>query len=116
MLPTNLEVLFDNCLAADHPFLGSTFLRVFCPCIFQGSEDPHIKWLEFVSRFRGKAIKNDRGTGSVAKLLHFGGFVQCVTVNDKQNGSTAFVATLCERDEDLSKPLSENFIVCPALV
>ncbi len=89
---------------------------MFCPCILQGSKDPHVKQLEFVSRFRGETVKNDRGTGSVAKLLHFRGFMRCVTVNDKQNGSAAFVATLRKRDEDLSKPLGENLIVCPALV
>src|SRR6266481_6800344 len=104
----DLEVLFNDGLAGDTPILGSTLLRVFCPCILQGSEDPHVKQLEFVSRFRGETVKNDRGTGSVAKLLHFGGFMRCMTINDKQNGSATFIVTLHERDEDLSEPLGKN--------
>jgi len=27
----------------------------------QGSEDPHVKWLEFVSYFRGEVVKDDGG-------------------------------------------------------
>src|SRR6266481_3978021 len=112
----NLEVLFDDHLAVDHPVLGSTLLCVFGPSILQGSEDPHIEWLEFVGHFRGEAVKDNGGAGSVAELLHFRGFMRYLTVNDKKNGSTTCVVSLCERDEDLSKPLSANFIGCSTLV
>src|SRR6266481_6075767 len=112
----NLEVLFDDHLTVDHPVLGSTLLCVFGPSILQGSEDPHIEQLEFVGHFRGEAVKDNRGAGSIAELLHFRGFMRYMTVNDKKNGSAACVASLCERDEDLAKPLRTNFIGCPTLV
>src|SRR6266481_3424106 len=112
----NLEVLFDDCLAVDRPVLGSTLLCVFGPSILQGSKDPHIEWLEFVGCFRGEAVKDDGGAGSVAESLHFRGFMRYMTINDKKNGSAACVVSLCKRDEDLAKPLSTNFIGCPTLV
>ena len=61
---------------------GSICLHVFHPFVLQGSEDPHVKWLEFVSHFGRQAVKNDRGAGGVAEPLHFSSFVQCMTVND----------------------------------
>ena len=82
----------------------------------QGAEDPNVKWLEFVNGFRGEAVENDRRGGGIGELLHFRGFMQCMTVNDQENWSTAFVALLHKRDEDLVKPLSADVIVCPALV
>ena len=54
VLPANLEVLFNDCLAVDRPVLGSTLLCMFGPSILQGLEDPHIKWLELVSCFGGR--------------------------------------------------------------
>ena len=52
------------------------------PMCLQGSKDPHIEWLEFVSHFGGQAVKNDRGAGGVAEPLHFSSFMQYVTIND----------------------------------
>ena len=72
---TNLEILFNNRLKGDTLIQDSTLLHVFCPYVLQRAEDPHIKQLEFVSHFWGEAVKNDRGTGSIAELLHFGGFM-----------------------------------------
>ena len=71
-LPMDLEILFNNRLVGDPLIQGSTLLCIFCPCILQRSEDPHVKQLEFVSCFQGEAVNNDRGTGSVAEPLHFG--------------------------------------------
>ena len=100
----------------DHPVMGSTLLCMFGPSILQGSSDPHVKRLEFVGHFRGEAVKDDRGAGSIAESLHFRGFMRYVTINDKKNGSAACVVSLHKRDEDLAKPLSANFIGCPTLV
>ena len=55
---------------------------MFHPFVLQGSEDPHVQQLELVSRFGRQAVKNDWRAGGIAELLHFGGFVQCMTVND----------------------------------
>ena len=45
------------------------------PMHLQGSEDLHVKQLEFVTHFGGQAVKNDKGAGGIAELLHFGSFM-----------------------------------------
>ena len=70
VLTVNLEVLFNDCLRVEPLIWGSTLLPVFCPWILQRSEDPSVKQLEFMSCFRGEAVKNDRGAHAIAELLH----------------------------------------------
>ena len=78
----NFHIFSNDRVNGDAVILGHTCLHVFHPFVLQGSEDPHVQWLELVSHFGGQAVKNDRRAGSVAEPLHFSSFMQCMTVND----------------------------------